>query len=359
MKLTASSARVGGEVVIELERCMEIRILKRQGLGLRAIAQQTGMSVNTVRKYLACEEAPHYKARAPQPSKLEPFKAYLIARIEAARPDWIPATVLAREIRGQGFLGCERLVSRFVRAFKPVAKADPVVRFETEPGRQMQVDWIEFKRDRLSAFVATLGHSRASFVEYVTDERIETLIGCHVRAFEFFGGIARELLYDNVKTVVIERDAYGAGLHRFHASLWDVAKHYNFQPRLCRPYRAKTKGKVERFNRYLRSSFHVPLVTRLRQAGLKLDRETANVEVLRWLRTVANVRTHGETGLVPTEQLEHERPALQTLPPPYRGAVAAARPRGAEAAVALPAHAQVRVPPQHGLGVYDRLLEAR
>jgi transposase len=336
---------------------MEIRILRKQGHSFREIAQQTGVAVNTVRRYVADEERPRYKARAPVAGKLDPFKPYLIERIEAARPHWIPATVLTREIREHGYSGCEKLVSRFVRSFKPVPKADPVVRFETEPGRQMQVDWIEFKRDGLAAFVATLGHSRASFVEYVTDERIETLIACHVRAFEFFRSVPREVLYDNVKTVVIERDAYGSGLHRFHASLWDVAKHYNFQPRLCRPYRAKTKGKVERFNRYLRYSFHVPLVTRLRQAGLKLDRETANVEVWRWLREVANVRVHGEMGFVPAEQLEHERAVLQKLPTPYRGAVAAARPRGAEL-VALPARAHTVVPPQHALGVYDQLLEA-
>ena len=138
--------------------------------------------------------------------------------------------------------------------------------------------------------------------------------------------------------------------------LWDVAKHYNFQPRLCRPYRAKTKGKVERFNRYLRYSFHVPLVTRLRQAGVRLDRDTANVEVARWLREVANARIHGETQLIPAEQLESERAALQTLPAPYRGAVAAARPRTAEL-VPLPTGAHVVVPPQHALGIYDRLLE--
>jgi transposase len=335
---------------------MEIRILRRQGFGLRAIACQTGVSVNTVRKYLSDEAVLRYKPRAPRPGKLEAFKAYLIERIEAARPHWIPATVLAREIRERGYSGCEKLVSRFVRTLKPVAKSDPVVRFETAPGRQMQVDWIEFKRERLAAFVATLGHSRATFVRYVTDERIETLIACHVEALEFFGGVPLEVLYDNVKTVVIERDAYGPGLHRFHASLWDVAKHYNFQPRLCRPYRAKTKGKVERFNSYLRYSFHVPLMTRLRQAGLRLDRDTANVEVLRWLREVANVRVHGETELVPAEQLEQERTALQKLPAPYRGAIAAARPRPAEP-VPLPMRAHVVVPPQHALGIYDRLLE--
>lgn len=336
---------------------MEMSILRRQGKSVREIAQETGTSVNTVRKYLAAGGPPRYKPRPPKPGKLDPFKDYLVERVEAARPHWIPATVLAREIREQGFSGCEKLVSRFVRSLRPTAKEDPLVRFETAPGQQLQIDWVEFKRERLSAFVATLGYARAAYIEYVVDERIETLVACHVRAFDFFGGVPRELLYDNMKTVVLERDGYGPGVHRFHPALWDLAKHYNFQPRLCRPYRAKTKGKVERFNGYLRHSFHVPLVTRLRQHGLVLDRDTANVEVARWLREVANARVHAETGAVPAVRLEEERIALQRLPAPYRAAVGAARPRATTSA-AVPAHSVTVVPPQHALAVYDRLLEA-
>jgi len=337
---------------------MEIGILRRQGLSLREIAVQAGVAVNTVRKHLAEGGPPRYGPRGLRASKLDPYKVYLNSRVEAARPHWIPATVLCREIREQGFAGCERLVSRYVRALKPALAEEPLVRFETAPGQQLQVDWIEFKREGLSAFVATLGHSRASYVQYVVDERIETLIACHMGAFEFFGGVVREVLYDNVKTVVIEREAFGPGQHRFHASLWDLAKHYNFRPRLCRPYRARTKGKVERFNRYLRYSFHVPLLTRLRQAGLVLDRETANVEVRRWLREVANVRVHGETDRVPAEVLVEERTALQPLPAPYRADVAAARPeRAPRECVTLPGKVFTAVPPQHDLAVYDRLLE--
>jgi len=237
---------------------MEMSILRRQGMSLRAIAREAGLSVNTVRKYLAEEGPPRYRPRPRQPSKLDPFKAYLVQRVEAARPYWIPATVLAREVRAQGFVGCERLVSRFVRTLRPAAKEDPVVRFETAPGQQLQIDWIEYKRDGLSAFVATLGYSRASFIEYVTDERIETLVACHVAAFEFFGGVPRELLYDNVKTVVLERDGYGPGVHRFHPTLWDVAKHYNFQPRLCYPQssaRRTAPGPWSKFNRHRWSKF--------------------------------------------------------------------------------------------------------
>ena len=116
---------------------------------------------------------------------------------------------------------------------------------------------IEFRKGQntLSAFVATLGYSRASYVEFVTNEKLVTLIECHKRAFDYFGGVPEEVLYDNMKTVILDRDTYGPGIHRFNKGMLDFAKHYGFCLKVCRPYRAKTKGKVERFNRYLRESF--------------------------------------------------------------------------------------------------------
>ena len=85
-----------------------------------------------------------------------------------------------------------------MRALGPAVKDDPVVRFEAAPGQQLQIDWIEYKRDGLAAFVATLGYSRAAFIEYVTDERVETLVACHGHALEFFGGVPRSVLIDFV-----------------------------------------------------------------------------------------------------------------------------------------------------------------
>lgn len=82
-----------------------------------------------------------------------------------------------------------------------------------------------------------------------------------------------------MKTVILQRNAYGAGHHKFHPGLWDFAKEMGFSPRLCQPFRAKTKGKVERFIRYLRYSFYIPLVAQLKQVGLELDVGTANIEV--------------------------------------------------------------------------------
>ena len=121
-----------------------------------------------------------------------------------------------------------------------------------------------------------------------------------------------------MKTVVLERDAYGLGQHRYQPRFRMFAGHYGFLPRLCRPYRAKTKGKVERFNHYLQESFYHPLRTRLAQSGLILDAATANVEVGKWLRDVANKRVHGTTGRVPEELLAEEQTALQPLPSPWR-----------------------------------------
>ena len=152
------------------------------------------------------------------------------------------------------------------------------------------------------------------------------------------------------------------GQHRFHAGFLDFAKHSGFVIKLCRPYRAKTKGKVERFNGYLRRSFYVPLNSRLAQSGQRLDVVTANAEVAHWLREVANVRVHGTTLEPPEERLKREAPYLQALPAPWRASIAAARPQ--ETVLALPPRPVAVVsriaqplPVQHPLKVYDALLE--
>jgi len=106
---------------------------------------------------------------------------------------------------------------------------------------------------------------------------------------------------------VLERNTYGRGHHRFHSGFLDYAGHAGFVPRLCRPYRAKTKGKVDRFIRYLKESFWVPFASGLKQAGLRPDKDVANAAVARWLREIANARVHGTTGEVPAERLKIER----------------------------------------------------
>jgi hypothetical protein len=154
------------------------------------------------------------------------------------------------------------------------------------------------------------------------------------------------VLCDNAKTVVLKRHAYGRDLHRFHPKLWDLAHSYGFQLALCRPYRAKTKGKVERFIRYVRDSFYVPLASCLRMHGVELDPMTAQIEAQRWLREVANVRIHATTQARPIDRWDDERAALMPI---------TARPKHiAHKPVASPTYPAV--PPQHDLRQYDRLL---
>jgi len=241
---------------------MEIHILHRQGKSIREISRLMGVSRNTIRRYIRGDLTdPNYKQRPPVVRKLDPYKPYIEARLEAAAPDWIPATVIFREIKQQGYPGGESMLRRYMRSIIPVAIEEPLVRFETDPGKQMQVVWCVIKRGKqpVSTFVATLGYSRAAYVEFVNNEQFITLKHCHENAFGFFEGVPLEVLYDNMRTVVTQRNACGEGQHRFHKRLWQPAKDYWFTPRLCQPYRAKTKGKVERFIHYLRYSFYVPL----------------------------------------------------------------------------------------------------
>ena len=343
--------------MVSYEDYMQIKILHKQGKSLRAIACELGCSVNTVRKYLNGEATPAYQERTRRQSIVAPFARYLQERVNAAAPDWIPATVLWREIQEKGFTGGERIVRQYVATLRPVRAPDLLVRFETAAGDQMQVDWIEFRRRKgasLFAFVATLGFSRAAYVEFVADMRLETLLACHANCFTWFGSVPRRGLYDNMKTVVIQRDAYGPKQHRFQPGFLDFARHYGFQPELCRPYRAKTKGKVERMNGYLRRSFYVPLVARLKSIGLELDVVTANTEVWRWLREVAHTRLHGTTGLQPGAQLLVEQKSLQSLPLPYPALVRASVPAsGRELRERF--HDWLS-PLQHPLSVYDQMI---
>lgn len=330
---------------------MEIRILSKHGKGVREIAREVGVSRNTVRRYLRAPDAARYRERPPQPGKLSAFEGYILQRLASALPDRLAATVLLRELRARGYVGGYTLVKDFVAAQQPPAVVEPVVRFETAPGQQMQVDWATIRRgeDRLSVFVATLGWSRAAYVEFVTDERLETLLSAHEHAFLAFGGVPDEVLYDNMRTVVLARDRYGPGKHRFQPGLLDFAGYCGFRPKLCRPYRAQTKGKVERFIRYLRGSFWVPLASRMAAEGLVVDAAAANLAAGRWLREVANARRHATTGAVPAERLAEERPSLRSIPAPYGGIVPASLDRPSRMVRPI-------LGIQHPLAIYDTLL---
>jgi len=306
------------------------------------------MARNTVRRYLREPGKVRYGPREPRPCKLDAFKPYLCQRIEQARPDWIAATVLLREIQAAGYGGGISQLKAYLAPLKATTP-DPVVRFETEPGRQMQADFTVIRRgrDRLSAFVATLGYSRATFVRFTLREDFPIWRNCLQAAFEYFGGVTQEVLFDNAKPVIIERDLYGPGQHRWHPGMLQFAKDVGFQLRVCQPYRARTKGKVERFNGYLKRSFLVPLAATLKAGGLKLDVETANREVMRWLSQVANVRVHATTGERPIARLPAEQRYLSILP--VRGQI--------RSLAGGPSHIIPLESLQHPLSTYQALLE--
>lgn len=169
---------------------MDIHVLHKQGFGIRAIARKLGLSKNTVRRYLRQPIAVPNYSRAARPTKLEPFKPYLLQRIEAAKPHWIPAAVLFREIKALGYSGGETLVRAYVSQQKPKC-TEVATRFETAPGVQLQADFTTIRRGRhaLKAFVATLGFSRASFVRFTASETQEDWLEGIALALSYFGGI--------------------------------------------------------------------------------------------------------------------------------------------------------------------------
>lgn len=336
------------------EGYVEIQVMYRQGKSIRAISRELGVSRNTVRKYLRADKLPEYADRAARVSKLDPYKTYLNERVAHAHPDWIPSTVMFDEIYGLGYSGCVRSLRYYLSTLKPRSRPDPVVRFETEPGQQAQVDWGAFKLEgqRISLFLITLGWSRFAYGEFVVNERFETLRSCHEQAFDAFGGVPKEILYDNMRTVVQNRNAYGPGLHRFHPGLKDLAHHYGFMPRLCRPYRARTKGKVERNIGYIRRSFYAPLVSRYKQLGESLNLAMLNLEFANWLALKANSRTHGTTGEVPETRLCREVAELQILPPAYVSGEPRSKHRDSAFITEYPIEQL-----QHPLSTYQALLE--
>jgi len=333
------------------EQAVEIKVMARRGVSIREMARQLGCSRNTVRRYLRDTQAQQYTPREARATKLDPYKAYLQERIEAARPHWIPAVVLLREICERGYTGGLTQLKAYLAPFKR-REPEPENCYETPPGRQMQADFTHIRRGRdpLVAFVATLGFSRVSAVRFSDNERSEALREGLRHAFYRFGGVPQEVLFDNASTVVIERDAYGEGHHRWHRGLLALAEQFGFTPRLCRPYRARTKGKVERFNGYLKGSFFVPLAATLKRAGLWLDAQAANAYVGRWLTEVADERIHGTMGERPAARLAADRAALLPLPITSPGGLI------------LPPREDYPVPVeglQHPLSVYNELLEVR
>ncbi len=291
--------------------------LHRQGLSPSAIARQLGIDRKTVRKYIARGlEPPAYGPRTPRRKSTDAHLVYLRERL-AVYPQ-LTAVRLWRELRDRGYGGGYDAVKRTVHALRPAPAQPFEIRFETPPGEQAQVDLARFEVSFTDEpevtrivwlFSLVLGFSRLIWARFVVHQDLQTVLRCHVAAFAALGGAPREILYDRMKTAVLGEDA--DGLVIYNRSLVDLARHYGFQPKACRPYRAKTKGKVERPFRYIREDFFL--------AGSFRNLDDLNLQLRHWLDTVANPRVHATTRKVVNEAFAEEKPALQPLPaPPYR-----------------------------------------
>jgi transposase len=292
----------GRNHVLRLEQQAAIHEMAATKVSISAIARQLGIDRKTVRSLLRDGPPGERQPRAEAPSLLDPFKPYLEARI-AQHP--LSSVRLLEEIQRQGYEGGYDLVKRFVRPLRRQKEIAAVVRFETEPGQQGQVDFGHFGlleedgvRRHLYGFSMVLGYSRCRYVEFVTGITTPVLLQCHLNAFDYLGGYPDELLYDNMTQVVFER-ALLTSDHKWNRSFGEFAAYYGFRPRLCWPYRPQTKGKIERTIRFVKENFFLgrPFT----------DLGDLNRQAQRWCNAVNSERVHATTGVVPLDRLEEEQ----------------------------------------------------
>jgi transposase len=316
--------QLGGCVVIRTGELLMILELHRQGLSMGAIARRVGMDRKTVRKYIARGlEPPCYGPRAPRPCKVDPFREFLRERLTAF-PE-LTAVRLLREVRELGYSGGLTALKDYVRTVRPCAPAAFEHRFETAPGQQAQVDFAEFRVEftedpgwvrKVWLFSLVLGFSRWLWGRFVLHQDLVTVLRAHVGAFEALGGVPRELLYDQMRTAVLDdvHDEAGTRHIIYNPSLLALAQHYSFTPRACAAYRAKTKGKIERPFRYVRQDFFLGRTFR--------NLQDLNAQYAEWRAGVANRRRHGTTQRLVDQLFAAEREQLLPLPAGvYRAAV--------------------------------------
>lgn len=289
----------------------DIAELKRQGLSIQAISALTGFDRKTVRKYLLKPAGiPAYHPRPKEPGKLDPFKPYLQERLQAGV--W-NGRVLLRELKERAYTGGYTILTDWLRPQRRSASAVAVRRFETPPGEQAQVDWghlgsidLDGVERQVWGFAFTLGYSRMMMAEAALDQRLGTLLRMHEEAFRQMGGVPREILYDRMKTVWLETDERGEIV--WNPVFLDFSRYWGFTPRLCRPYRAQTKGKVESGVKYVRRNFLCGLQGR-EPAGL----EDFNAQLRSWVWKVANQRVHGTTHVEVMARWDADQFSLQPV----------------------------------------------
>lgn len=289
--------------MLRSESVTMIREKALEGKSAYQIGKELGISKNTAKKYmdLGVSDKPQYPERG---SKLDPYKPELDRLMEEGIFNCV---VLLERIQEQGYTGKITIVRDYVQSRRPPKTVPAVRRYETKAGKQCQMDWgicsymdpdgIEHK---VPAFAMVLGYSRVRYVEFTKRCDIFSLQRCILNAFEYFGGVPEVVLTDNMKTVVVRREA---GKPVWNAAFLDFCNDIGFVPKVCKVRRPETKGKVERLVRYVKDSF-IP-------GRAFTDIDDLNEQARIWCDK-ANSKIHSTTGKIPLQELEKEK--LHPLP---------------------------------------------
>lgn len=288
-------------------RAMIRRLVLREGWKIETTARRFGVHHSVVRRALRDPEQ-SAERRPAAPSELDPFKEYLVQRL-TEHPE-LTAVRLFLELQLRGFKGGIAQLRRYVARVRAPRPRKAYLRIETEPGEQAQVDWGSFGHWRvdgtqrpLSAFAMVMRWSRALYVDFSLDQRMDTFLRMHQRALAFFGGVPKRIVYDNLKSVVLH---HVGSTVQFNPAFLAFAGHYLFEP-VAAPVRyPEFKGGVEAAIKFIRHSFFY-------------GRTFSSLEDLRtqafvWATETANTRIHGTTRERPAERLLIERPRLRSLP---------------------------------------------
>jgi transposase len=295
---------------------MEIKVLHDHGWSISQLAREFGLCRETIRRELASEEARHYPQRAKPTALSEPQVAHVERRL--AMCPAIRGTLLYHELcRDFGYGGSYPAFIRHLRLLRPATVREPLVRFETDPGIQLQADWghlgvwpLEDGERELYALVSILGYSRVPAVRFATDHTRQTTLDRLVHCLDDLGGIPKEILTDRDSVFCIGQTSDGRAI--FAPEWIDLCGILDVVPRACRPYRAKTKGKVERMVREVKESFLAWLTGQVLPSSPSLadyDRLA-----LQWRKEMVLPRRHRTTTKVIGDAWLEERPLLQPVP---------------------------------------------
>lgn len=281
-----------------------IREKAQEGKSAYAIAKETGLSKNTVKKYLTPATVEKANLARNQPSKLDEHKELVHACMAAGI---FNCQVIMERLQDKGYTGSITILKDYVKPYRPSKALPAVPRYESKPGKQAQMDYgichyvdLDGVIHKVPAFIIIMGSSRAKYIEFVKRCDLYSLQRCLVNAFEYYGGVPETILTDRMKTVIIGTEG---GQPIWNTKFQEFANDMGFIPKVCKARRPQTKGKVERLVHYVKDNF-LPGRT-------FTDLNDLNLQAINWCRK-ADSKVHGTTGLIPIQELAKE--ALLSLP---------------------------------------------